>query len=491
MTGAPPADLNWDVIDDVDLQSSQKPASAGFGRELRVLLVCNYDPRNAATMCDHVNAFLRYSRNRIYVLSRTGDLFQNVSLENFDVVVIHYSLALALDSYVSPQSRYRLQRFAGLKALFIQDEYRFVDATIETIATCGVSLVFTCLPPQEVPKVYGDPRMGEVRFVQVLTGYVPEWLKIYEPLPLRSRRVMVGYRGRTYPAWHGEAGREKVEIGKRFRRDAARYRLRTDIAWSEERRLYGRAWLDFIRRCRAVLAVESGASVFDYDGTVSARTESFAALARRPGLLKGMDRKVPYEVLRERFFAGREDQVDLAQVSPRVFEAIALRTLIIAYPGRYSGVMQPWRHYIPLQKDQGNMGEVVAALRDVDRVSEMIANAFAEVAMNPALAYPRLISQVDTVFAEMIGAAERSTAYYYDPAAFHLSFGFEMIANPHDPGGDRARRLVGGIRRLTDQAYRLATGTAHQDEADETVRKDRDHFDRADARNHPRGRRQR
>lgn len=419
-------------------------------RPLRILLACNYDPANAATVCDHINAFPRYSRHDIHVLSKVGEIFDGLDLANFDVVVIHYSLALALETYVGPRSRRALAAFRGAKAVFIQDEYRFVNATLEALEACGVDLVFTCLAPAEAARVYGRTRDGQLRTEQVLTGYVPHFLLSYPPNPLAARRTMVGYRGRTYPAWHGEQGREKIRIGKLFKRDAKRFGVTTDIAWSERSRLYGRDWLDFIRGCQAVLAVESGASVFDFDGAVAARTESFAALVERPHPIPGLARKASYETLRDRFFAGREDEIDIAQISPRVFEAIALRTLVIAYPGRYSGVIQPWRHYIPLDKDHGNMAQVAAALRDVDQVAEIIANAYAEVALNPAYSYAALIDRFDARVADL--AAQRAPAASDDCIgdAFRAAFRVRLIDNPHDLKGPGPIRRAAGklLRRL-------------------------------------------
>lgn len=399
---------------------------------LRVLLMCNYDVKNAATMCDHVNAFLRYSRHEVFVISRLGRLPESLDLNWFDVVLIHYSLALALDPYVDPHTRYRLAEFRGLKALFIQDEYRFVADTVAAIRQTGVGLVFTCLGASQIAKVYPRDRLPGVRFETVLTGYVPPWLTVYPPIPLARRPIMVGYRGRTYPAWHGEAGREKARIGERFRRDAARYGLRTDIAWSERSRLYGRAWLDFTRRCRGVLAVESGASVFDFDGAIAARSESFARLAARPSRLSFLDRKVPYEALRERYFKGLEDRIDLAQVSPRIFEAAALRTLIVGYEGAYSGVLQPWRTYVPLRKDHANMARVVEIVRDPEASAEIIANAYAEVALNPRFSYKTFVPWVDGVLRQAAAGRRRSQGAPYTPAAFHGVYGFRMIDNPHD-----------------------------------------------------------
>jgi hypothetical protein len=415
-------------------------------RPLRVLLACNYDPANAATVCDHINAFARYSRHDIHVLSKVGEIFADLDLANFDAVVIHYSLALALESYVGPRSRRALADFKGAKAVFIQDEYRFVNATLDALEACGVDLVFTCLGPAEAARVYGGVRGGQLRTQRVLTGYVPHGLLDYPPGPLAARPIMVGYRGRTYPAWHGEQGREKIRIGKLFKRDAKRFGLSTDIAWSESSRLYGGDWLNFIRRCRAVLAVESGASVFDFDGAVAARSESFAALVERPHPIPGLSRKASYETLRDRFFAGREDEIDIAQISPRVFEAIALRTLVIAYPGRYSDVIQPWRHYIPLDKDHGNMVQVVDALRDVDRVAEIIANAYAEVALNPAYSYATMIDRFDGLVTDL--ATQRPPAALDDCVGddFRKAFPLVLIDNPHAlPRPGRLRRLAGKL----------------------------------------------
>jgi len=433
---------------DVSPEQALENALKSEARPLRILLACNYDPANAATVCDHINAFARYSRHDVRVLSRVGEIFDDVKLETFDAVVIHYSLFLAVEGFVGPRSRRALAAFRGAKAVFIQDEYRFVNATLEALEACGVDLVFTCLGPAEAEQVYG--KATGLRTQQVLTGYVPQWLTQYPPVPLAARKTMVGYRGRTYPAWHGEQGREKIRIGKLFKRDAKRFGISTDIAWSERSRLYGRDWVKFIRNCQAVLAVESGASVFDFDGAVAARTESFAALIERPHPIPALARKPSYEMLRDRFFAGREDQIDIAQISPRVFEAIALRTLIIAYPGRYSGVMEPWRHYVPLDKDHGNMAQVAAVLRDPDRVAEIITNAYAEIALNPAYSYGAMIAVFDTRIGEAAEGRPRVAISDRADAKFRKAFPFMAIDNPHEirPPGPALRLARAAVRRL-------------------------------------------
>jgi hypothetical protein len=36
---------------------------------MKILLLCNYDPYNAATVCDHINAFPFYSAHDVVVHS--------------------------------------------------------------------------------------------------------------------------------------------------------------------------------------------------------------------------------------------------------------------------------------------------------------------------------------------------------------------------------------------------------------------------------------
>src|SRR5690606_11640045 len=152
-----------------------------------------------------------------------------------------------------------------------------------------------------------------------------------------------------------------------------RYGLVCDISYREEDRLYGNAWIKFLSRCKAVLGVESGASVFDFTGDIQRNVERH--LARDP--------TATFETLRDLYFRDAEGKISLAQISPRSFESAALRTLMILYDGEYSGILVPWRHYVPLRKDHSNMDEVVAALRDPVRCREIVDCAYREVALDP------------------------------------------------------------------------------------------------------------
>ena len=105
-------------------------------------------------------------------------------------------------------------------------------------------------------------RLPELRrTVNVLTGYVAPELLTRPIVPYDRRSVDVGYRARRLPLWLGRLGMEKAAIADRFLADAPAYGLSVDISTSEEDRLYGERWLAFLGTAKAMLGVESGASV--------------------------------------------------------------------------------------------------------------------------------------------------------------------------------------------------------------------------------------
>ena len=403
-----------------------------------ILLLCDYREDGAATVRQHIDSLIECSRHRIRKVSIFGDLPPRLDLNHFDAVIVHYSLIACHDSYVSSRARKALAGFRGLKAIFIQDEYRFVDATIEAMRQIGIDVLFTCVPEREIEKVYPAGRLPGVTKVNVLTGYVPEHLLELDVEPYERRRIDVGYRARKVPAWLGELGREKYEIGRVFRDQAASDGLTLDISFREEDRLYGENWTEFVRSCKAMLGVESGASVFDFTGDVQKRVEAHER--RNPG--------VEFRILKELYFSDLEGKIALNQISPRCFEAAALRTLLVMYEGEYSGRMQAWRHYVPLRKDHSNHAEVVAVLKDAARAREIIERAYREVACNPDNAFRAFVAKFDEVISAEFRADQSASLPYL------CDRDFEAAASP---GWGARRRWI--IRNAVERCYRLLFST--------------------------------
>jgi hypothetical protein len=405
---------------------------------LNILLLCDYRENIAATVREHVDSLIGFSNHKIRKVSILGDLPPRLDLNYFDVVIVHYSLIACHNSYVSAQTRRALAAFRGLKAIFIQDEYRFVDATIAAMREIGINVLFTCVPECEIEKVYASERLPGVVKVNVLTGYVPEHLLSRTVLPYAERPVDVGYRARKVPAWLGELGREKYEIGRIFRDDAASDGLVLDISFREEDRLYGDKWIDFVCDCKAMLGVESGGSVFDFTGAIQRNVEAHER--RNPG--------VDFQTLKRLYFADAEGKISLNQISPRCFEATALRTLLVMYEGDYSGRMQPWRHYVPLKKDHSNHAEVIALLKDPMRATEIIETAYQEVASNPANTFRAFVTQFDKVISSAFRPEQCASLPALDDRRF------EMLSVP---GWVARRRWM--TRRIIETTYRLLFST--------------------------------
>jgi hypothetical protein len=383
------------------LRGAAMAADPDHRSQLALLLLCDYDQTIAQAARQHMDALIDQSRHRVRRLSLARSLPDRVSLDRFDGIVIHYSLVAALDNFLDAQTQQRIADYRGTKALFIQDEHRHVQRTIELLRRLKIDVLFTCVPQSEVEKVYPRAELPGLRMETVLTGYVaPELCRLDVP-PLADRVIDVGYRARKLSAWLGRLGREKWLIGERFGADATRYGLACDLSHREEDRLYGRHWIDFMLRCKAVLGSESGSSVFDRTGEIE------RAVVRH----ELADPGTSFEALRERYFRDEDGRVANGQISPRCFEAAALRTLMILYEGRYSGILLPWRHYVPLRKDHANMAEVAAVLRDLPRAQAIVDAAHRDVALNPAYSFAAHVAHVDDVMAAAAGGEAPRPGY--------------------------------------------------------------------------------
>ena len=361
-----------------------------MSRQARILLICDDRPGAANTVLDHIGAFRRFSRHQVRTFNPKGMTRSlALDLDHFDVVVIHYSVVLAFEQYIAQDFRDMLRRFRGLKIEFIQDDYRWVDRATAASREIGTNVLFTVAPEPAASQLY-DERLPGVRRVQTLTGYAPENLRNRPIKPLRERTIDVGYRARDLPFWMGRLSREKVWVGQRFRELAPAYGLSCDIAWTEQDRIYGDQWIEFVASSRATLGTESGASIADFDGSVESAV--LAYLAAHPG--------ATYEEVHEAVLRPYEGNVVVHVISPRVFEAAALGTAMVFFPGEYSGVISPGDHYIVLDKDFSNMKEVASRLRDDDLVAAMTARAHDDLIKSGRWSYEAFIAEFDRVVEE-------------------------------------------------------------------------------------------
>lgn len=334
------------------------------------LLLCNRPAAgsNASTIMEHLDAIHAMPGFRVWEVSMIGALPAFIDLDRFDAVGIHYSLHLSdpTDHFLSREAMDRLSRFKGFKCIWMHDEYRNVDATLEKLAHIGIDTIFTVIPEETAERVYGNGRLPGVKVVTVLTGYVSEEIRSIRVEPDRPRPIDVGYRARRPPFWLGALAYEKITIGLRFLEEGKRFGLKMDISVEEADRIYGDEWLDFLKDSRASLCVESGASIIDFSGGIERQVQDH--VRAHP--------EATFEEVAALFLKDR-DGVDVINcISPRMFEAAACRTLIVAHPGEYSGLVEPWAHYVPLEKDFSNMDEVARALRSPEIYEPILDRAY-------------------------------------------------------------------------------------------------------------------
>ena len=360
----------------------------------RLLVAYSNTSNFVATTAEYLQSISRYSGFEVRYAHVTNDAELDFDLNEFDAIFQSYCARLPRDNYVSADYLDKLKSFAGIKPLAVQDEYDRTEKLRQAIRDLQFDVVFTCVPDDGREYVYPRAMFSETEFISVLAGYVPAALEARwrSPTPLAQRTITIGYRGRELPAYYGQLGFDKFEIGRRMREICTANGIAHDIEMTEESRVYGNAWYGFLGNCRATLGTESGCNVFDFDGSLAARFQA---------LMMERNAAPSYEEFRI-YTDPLEDKISMGQISPRIFEAAALRTPLILYSGRYSGLIAPDEHYIELKKDFSNIDAVLARINDLDGLEQMAARAYDRLIGSGELSYRR--------FAKFIGDTARRKA---------------------------------------------------------------------------------
>lgn len=386
----------------LDTLSEQLERRSRAQPRLNVLML--YDDRSTrvGTILEHLEAFQTYSRHRYHFLPATGlhsladDETVSLDFAPYDAVAIHYSVRISIEEHLSRGVAEAIRHYRGPKLLFIQDEYDCTEIAQRWIEQLGISAIFTNVPPESRAFVYPPERFGAVDFLPTLTGYVPEdpFLDSYA-LPIAERRVLIGYRGRILPHHYGALGYEKYRIGVEMKRHAEAAGLNVDIEVDDSKRIYGADWYRFIGSARATLGTESGSNVFDFDGELARLSREHADM--------------PFPDFAEQYLGPHEGLVRMNQISPKIFEAIRLRTALVLFEGGYSGVVRPDEHFIPLKKDYSNVAEVFAKLQDVAYLEALTERAYRDTIDSGRYSYRAFVDGVDAYLNKAAMGRRRAT----------------------------------------------------------------------------------
>ena len=326
---------------------------------------------DAPTIMEHVNAFRNHSRLRIFPVNTVYGFWEGLRDIRFKAVIFHYSLFGSRPFFLAEDYLRYFEKRPAYKVAFFQDEYRYWPEREAFIRRMNLDRIYSLIEPKYFGRTYRRcaPRAD---IVPTLAGYVTEGMlaaaKKYS-LPTDERKLDVGYRSRRLPIFYGKGSQEKCEIALRFKeylKSHPSLSLVTDIEIDEDRRVYGKAWYEFLGNCRGVLGVESGVSITDMDNSLERMYECY--LIAHPHA--GSD-EIYADILE-----ASENSFPIRTISPRHFEAAAFRICQIQFEGEYSGVMKPGVHYLELKKDFSNINEVISRFRDPEMRRNLTENAY-------------------------------------------------------------------------------------------------------------------
>jgi hypothetical protein len=380
---------------------------------------------DATTIVEHLEAFRRYSQFPVYPVNVFLGIPPALRTLDFPVTVFHYTLNPA-GAWITPEmDSYLLARQHTYKVAIFQDEVYYFTERLRFLDRYGVDCLYTRHKPKHWQDVYGEAR-GLKKLVFYLAGYVAaELVETAERLrrPLEARPIDVGYRGRRLPFYLGRGAIEKSAIADGFLARAVAEGFSLDIKVDERHRLYGEAWHRFLADCKAVLGVEGGVSIIDPTDTF--RKEYERLIGAQPDLT--------FEQFAQRMgerFTGLEDRIDYRAFTPRHFEAAAFRNAQVLFEGRYDGMLRPGVHYLALRKDFSNLQEVLAQLRNFDRLGEMVEQTHRDLIASGRYSYQAFIHSFDEDLLAMGVRAEKANpptdtrlrAYLEDWEAFRRRY---------------------------------------------------------------------
>ncbi|TFH09995.1 MAG: hypothetical protein E4H08_04555 [Candidatus Atribacteria bacterium] len=364
----------------------------GRGRKILVLYrTLEYPLR--ATIADHLFSFRRWSdADCIYVNVASQPVPHVLARMPFDLIVFHTTLL---------SSRVRNNRFQRLmsqleflsesRAVRIalpQDEHVFTTNLCEFIERLAVDNVLSVAPKITWPAIYDTVDRSKVAIHQVLTGYLePRTLRRIEQLAStkpKDRAIDVGYRAHGVRHNLGYHGQLKIEIARAFLAAAQGQDLRTDISTQFEDTFLGDSWYQFLLRCRYVLGIEGGASLHDPTGEISRCVQRY--VAEHPHAL--------FDEVEAACFPGSDGAFPLVALSPRHLEAVATRTGQLLVSGDYNGILEPGTHYVPIDKDLGNLGELVRNSMDESDRLRMVERAYDDIVVSGRYTYQRFVDLV-------------------------------------------------------------------------------------------------
>lgn len=319
-----------------------------------------------------------FLKHQVYMLQKyhpeNNYLYHDIALPlpkyveetNFDLILLDVTLLCVRWSPKKVLDKlkddYKFIKYSNaVKVAFPQDEYDCSQILDDWMVEWNVDIVYSVIS-NNWDVLY--PKYHKVGCIKLAyTGYIDESLIDWVKKPFDSRKIDIGYRARNLLPYFGRIGEIKSTIAfDLLGKVSASENLNLDIAVGDKATLHGVDWLEFINNSKFTLGSNSGSSLLDPRGEIQRRVRGF--LLSHPG--------ATFEEVEKSCFPLEDGRYQFTAISPRVMEAAMLNSCQILVEGSYSGLIDPWKNYIPIKADASNWDEVYLAMKDHSYVQAMI-----------------------------------------------------------------------------------------------------------------------
>jgi hypothetical protein len=314
---------------------------------------------------------------------------------SFDAVILHNTLLCLRQKFeleVLIDMTRDLGSLGSVKIAIPQDEYDESETLEIWLESIGIDVVFSNFP-QFSDVLYPSLRK-RIRIEKAYPGYVSRRLvEKGKELQHLAKKYDVGYRASQLPYYFGRHGQLKTTVGAVVKEYCQETRLKTNISTDGSHVLYGDRWLRFLARCVGVLGTESGSSLLIKNRSMKRSLGEY--LEKFPN--------ASFEDVNRNVFSSGDGLYQFVTISPRHFEAAALKVCQILVRGQYDGVLTANVHYIPIDSDFGNLASVFETLKDKNQVSSICENAYRDLVESGKYSYNSFSLSVDKIIKEYNG----------------------------------------------------------------------------------------
>ena len=323
-------------------------------------------PTSRQTTIDHLESFREHLPNAdVQFLHFQQPLPKELEEISPDVFIVNYDFLNYRFTPLWPYIKNRHKKIAqrsGKVVAIAQDDFWANKLLDNWCMDWDVDRILTPIS-NDLDVLY--PRSIKTKeFRTALTGYVKSG-----PIPqtalLRDRPIDLGQRVRDMPPHLGRLAQAKSKQAVVMATAATSAGFKVDVSTRVEDSFIGAAWFDFLSSCKFTVGMKGGASLHDPYGLTHTKVQAY--LARHS--------EASFDEIERKCFKGKDMKHEFTAISPRLFESSMAGTCQILQRDDYLGVLEPWRDYIPLERNFSNVNEVVSTMRDLDKCQEIVTNA--------------------------------------------------------------------------------------------------------------------